>query len=532
MSNNNSPPEKPPNLPLNVNTLFTGGFDCYDSLSAFLNYSGQCWSDSASVFLLFSHGLGPLLQSIFNTHKTQELADIYIDWCLKNQEAIQTVATIYSRNPLTLPELTKYIDYSSQYLKCLHQRYLNTIMKSNTSYKKLLTSASLAFQNPANPHRPNLPTNAAYCSKKDKQLSLCQEANGKYMSLLLSKRSLFDESFFPSSHTLITRKYSFLKENNTSKTFLPESKYQGNDIRIFSLCMDIYIQFLNSFQKLQISTPTLPTADAAYPLSFSYNRIKRYVNYTSAESDLSVPVLKFIKSIAPVSDKIYSMICKFEYITPKFSTMTDLPNPFLETSYYSSFFDSSYIIEFNPNEFHAVTFLQCGKNDTYVYDDNLSDLKRIQWKELLTLHNDSDEGVYYIYIHWKTTHIQSILQMLEEHLTPEKPDAERLKGLLLHVLNKKPIFIGLDVFTKTLLLLFENHVDAPIKFKYPLSYVPFSLFYILSLTKSTVYTLSDINAVLSEMPFTDPSTKTMYGGKRKSSKLSHKSRKVRKTKKL
>ena len=120
--------------------------------------------------------------------------------------------------------------------------------------------------------------------------------------------------------------------------------------------------------------------------------------------------------------------------------------------------------------------------------------------------------------------------MLEEHLTPDKPDAERLKRLLVYVLNKKPIFIGLDVFTKTLLLLFENYVDAPIKFRYPLSYVPFCLFYILSLTKSNIYTLSDINAVLSEMPFTDPSTKTMYGGKRKSSTQSHKSRKVRKSK--
>lgn len=529
MSNSNSPdPALYNTLPPNANSLFIGGIDCYDSLSAFLNYSGQCWSDSASVFLLFSYGLGSLLQSIFNTHKTQELADLYIDWCLKNQEAIQTVATIYIREPLTLPELTKYIDYSSQYLKCLHQRYLNTITKSNTSYKKLLTVASLAFQNPVHPHRPNLPTNSPYCSKKDKQLSFCQEANGKYMSLLLSKRSFVDESFFPSSHTLITRKYSFLKENNTSKTFLPESIHQGNDVRIFSLCMDIYIQFLNSFQKLQISTPTLSTADSVYPLSFSYNRIKPYVTYTSADSDLSVPVLKFIKSIAPVSDKIYSMICKFEYITPKFSSMADLSNPFSDTSYYTSFFDASYIVEFNPNEFHAVTFLQCGKNDTYVYDDNLSYLKKIQWKELLTLHNDSDEGVYYIYIYWKTTHIQTILQMLEIHLTPDKPDADRLKGLLVHVLNTKPIFIGLDLLNKTLLLLFENHVHAPIKFRYPFSYVPFSLFYILSLTKSNVYSLSDINTVLSENPFTDPSIQSMYGGKRVSKKKSQKSRKLKK----
>ena len=505
-------------LPTNANSLFTEGINCYDNLFSFLNHSGQCWSDSSSIFLLFSPRIGPLLQSIFNTHKTQDLANLYIDWCIANEEFIQRVATKYVSTPLTIPEFTKYIDYSSQYLKCLHQRYLHAVVPSNTNMKRLLTKSSVSARDPVNPKQIRLSdTNfRPICLKKDKQLSLCQEANGKYMTILLSRRKLPSMPNLPSSHTLLTQKY---KGNNSKKTFLNSEELIGNDTRSFSLCIEIYLQFLNSFQRIRIHTPYLPISPS--DLFFSYNKLQHY-NPSSF-----LPFVKKISDSAQV-DSIYSMICSFEPIHSTLSTILDRPNPFLDTSYYTTFFDPSLLLEDSSQPGHAALFLQCSPTQQFFYDNNKGYLSELIWKDLFLLHNDENLGIYYYLIYWTNDKIQSILHMLEENLVDSKPDASNLKGLLLDVLHNKPVFIGIDLLTRRVLFIHSKSTGIPnIRFKYPSSYVLFALFYILALTKSSIYSLVGIDTMFSSIPFTDPSIQSMYGGKRASKKKLRKSRKIK-----
>ncbi len=139
------------------------GVDCMKNIQLFSQHSGQCWSDTGSVMLLFTPGMGEKVQEKFQHSTIETLSEELNWWLILNRKWIELLA--YDSEILKEDEMFKICcDLIVQYVICLYERYINW-------------SEALAIN--------KLPLHRT----KSHGYSLCQESAGSLASELLSALS-------------------------------------------------------------------------------------------------------------------------------------------------------------------------------------------------------------------------------------------------------------------------------------------------------------------------------------------------------
>ena len=97
---------------------------CGADLDTFHQFTGQCWSDAAIVFLLFSNTLGPVVQTRLQ-EEGEGIRDSFEAWAGPNKAIIDAIAGF----ELSEETLKSFVDKTKQYLFCIHRRFENSTLR-------------------------------------------------------------------------------------------------------------------------------------------------------------------------------------------------------------------------------------------------------------------------------------------------------------------------------------------------------------------------------------------------------------------
>lgn len=97
---------------------------CGADLETFHQNTGQCWSDSAMVFLLFSNTLGPVVQKRL-AEEGENIRASFEAWAAANTAKLNEIAGF----ELSAEELATFVDKAKQYLYCVNRRFQNSKLK-------------------------------------------------------------------------------------------------------------------------------------------------------------------------------------------------------------------------------------------------------------------------------------------------------------------------------------------------------------------------------------------------------------------
>ena len=104
-----------------LNNLEKKPTQCVKTLKAFNQYTGQCWSDATSVFLLFASKVGSFVQGAFLLRDEIRLKQLFNGWLTKNKSKVDTIAGF----ELSGEDYTQFIKLATDYMTCLHGRFKN-----------------------------------------------------------------------------------------------------------------------------------------------------------------------------------------------------------------------------------------------------------------------------------------------------------------------------------------------------------------------------------------------------------------------
>lgn len=195
-------------------------YSCKEDIQYFLQHSGQCWSDSASVLLLFTPFIGKTIQNIFTKLPFETIIKQMGLWSDKEENVDfilgMAINTGYIRRNYPL-----FLHYLSNYLGCLYERF-------QSWHERQKEEDILPMRR-----------------QKSHAYSLCQEAAGKYAGFMIglpdpnSKVPAYPEK----EENIIYIKAKALQNKNIDKKFhfCEEAGFQPS---IFSKCIAILLKFL------------------------------------------------------------------------------------------------------------------------------------------------------------------------------------------------------------------------------------------------------------------------------------------------
>jgi hypothetical protein len=188
---------------------------CSKNIILFSQHSGQCWSDSASVALIFTEIIGKRVQNVFTKVSMEVLANQLKSWCTQNSEYIISLA---NDQDYLRTNIDTFVYYLVQYFICLYERF--------RSWKERQTE------------QPMLPMRR----QASHALSLCQEAAGIHIVDMLKKTSTTN-IIIPLHKNYLSESRTLIKKQNINETDIFCSK-QGSDSKVFAKILSIFMLFL------------------------------------------------------------------------------------------------------------------------------------------------------------------------------------------------------------------------------------------------------------------------------------------------
>lgn len=355
--------------PSNTNLFFEPD-SCMGGLRSFQQYSGQCWSDASSIFMLYSFTLSAMFQRAFQTLSKTDLETGFIEWCHTAGKQF-LYELLVKEDPSKRAELKPLIDSYyislvnalSQYLVCLQRRYLNSI----TAPSREETISVIKKRT---------------CSPK--VYSFCKEESGRYVTLYMNPIALEKRGELQIYTTLApynlaaakAKRINILKRPNLKNTnivsFLPEGS-QGGVPAVFSKCIPLYCKF------------------------FEYS--------------FDAPSLLFATSVLNNSEKLEKSIAPFASRPILFAdTLSNLTKDRDAGIYINQFMSIQKLLELNYKvslvlttkrydeaKGHAITLLECDNAQTILYDNEMGTMLELPWPQLFKKVPNTDQTPTILY---------------------------------------------------------------------------------------------------------------------------------------
>jgi hypothetical protein len=399
--------------PTNTNLFFEPD-SCMGGLRSFQQYSGQCWSDASSIFMLYSFTLSSMFQRAFQTLSKTDLETGFIKWCHTAGKHF-LYELLVKEDPSKRAELKPLIDSYyislvnalSQYLVCLQRRYLNSI---------------------AAPSREEIISVIKRRTCSPKVYSFCKEESGRYVTLymnpvVLEKRDELQLYTTLAPYNLAAAKakrINILKRPNLKNTnvvsFLPEGK-QGGLPALFSKCIPLYCKF--------------------FEYIFDDPSILFGINVLNNSETLQKNIAPFAARTVLFADTV-SNLTKDRDIgiyTNQFMSIQKL----LELNYKVSLVLTTK--RYDEANGHAIALLECDNAQTILYDDNLNTMLELPWKQLFKKVPNTDQTPDILYLTELETlgDSASLFEILNTRLGALISDS--LFPFYIQILLQNPLFI-------------------------------------------------------------------------------------------
>jgi hypothetical protein len=353
--------------PANTNFYLKDPVSCMAGMRSFQQYSGQCWSDATSVFMLYSFGLGSIFQKAFQIFSKEALEKEFTIWAGTPESKKFIYSIIFKEQPdAATPELKDIVDGSyiylinalAQYLVCLQRRFLNSITPHETLRLKART---------CNP----------------KVYSFCKEESGRYVYTYMNPIVFKSRGELAHYDTLIpfnaaaakTRRHNILRrpnlQNNQIQSFLPEGQ-QGGLPSLFSKCIPVYMAFFNHV----MNTPQ--------PLFAT--------NVLNQPDTLEASLAPFGPKLVVFSDILQSM--KADKDPGILETQILSIRKLIEQNYKISIILT--VNRYDEVKGHVISLLECENGETVLYDDNINVMVGIPWKDMFEMVNEEIPEILYI----------------------------------------------------------------------------------------------------------------------------------------
>jgi hypothetical protein len=303
--------------------------DCVNNLKSFEQYSGQCWSDAASIFLLFSNEVGKKTQHFLAAENS--FSD-YIKWCYRNKYFIEDIRGIAFN---TYDEFEQFIFFSTAYLECLQNRF-KTWKKNKENQSEALSCKLIVY-------------------------SYCQESVGILAGALLNFSGLMRRNIDNAANTrgipirdyfgkIITEYLDVNERDDLQKAALLDRFFlhsfgiesRGYDNREFGKVIAVYLKFLNK--------------DIIFEPHPEF-------------------ILRIIREEPTKSIFYYDPVASIkEFVNVK---LINTINALVKTHYINMTAQLKV-----GKGWHAITFLTCENNQQIIYDNNRGELVEAYWCEL------------------------------------------------------------------------------------------------------------------------------------------------------
>jgi hypothetical protein len=349
----------------NMNFYLKDPISCMAGMRSFQQYSGQCWSDATSIFMLYSFGLGPIFQKAFQRLTKEALEKEFIDWAGTPESKKFIYSIIFKEQPAAAAELgdlidrvyTQLINALAQYLVCLQRRFLNSIKPQETLTPKAQT-----------------------CSPKI--YSFCKEEAGRYIGAYMNPvifKSRGELAFYNTLAPFNTtaakrwRQNLFRRPNlqsNQIQSFLEEGQ-RGGLPSLFSKCIPVYMKFFNSSPQMLFAINVLNQPDrleaTVAPFGNSFILFSDVLQTRTAEG------------IPFIIQSQFQSICKLIGLNHKISLIVT-------------------VTRYDEPKGHVISLLECDNGQTVLYDDELREMVGIPWKDMFEIVNEEIPEMMYISI--------------------------------------------------------------------------------------------------------------------------------------
>lgn len=404
--------------------------ECIDNLRTFQQYSGQCWTDSISIFLLFSKEIGRFTKLYLNEDK---IINEFSKWILRNKEKIEELRD----EKFTYIYLEAFIFFFTSYLLCLRQRYEH--YRDHEGEENEATTCKLIFS------------------------SYCQESVGIMAGMLMNPNHYYSSKLrntivesgihsirqvFPtiSKYMENIEQEDLRKEALSQKFFLESIGFteRGYDLRQFARVIAVFMLFFNPSIQIEDNYQTLSER-------FISEHTKSFFFLRKTNDDRA-------------SDQVVRLI-NLQTVTLIASSLPSHTSS-LVCSYYH-----------DDGGGHALCFLTCDNNQQIVYDDNRGVLREVNWTGLFNFQPNFDNfnygftNSYYIYHNEKISSEIAFSKFISKQrilLDKEYKNSEEEKFLsylnlilaneeqLKELLDRELIFVGINPGNQTMRYIYKG----------------------------------------------------------------------------
>lgn len=401
--------------PTNTNLFFKPEpKSCMGGLRTFQQYSGQCWSDASSIFMLYSFTLSSMFQGAFQTLNKTDLETRFVNWCHTTGRSFiydllikEDPSKRAEFNPLIDSYYDSLVNALSQYLVCLQRRYLNSIA--------------------APPEEETISViKRRTCSPK--VYSFCKEESGRKITLymnpvILEKREqlqLYNTMPRYNRDAAKAKRFNILKKPNLKNTnivsFLPEGD-QGGMPAVFSKCIPVYCKFF----EYMFDAPSIIFGTRVLNDSKSLQKgIAPFASKTILFADTVSHLVKD-RDIGVYSNQFMSI------------------QQLIELNYKVSLVLTTK--QYDESKGHAISLLECDNAQTILYNNERDTMLELPWKQLFERVPNTEQAPAILYITDLETlgDAASLFQTLKAQLGMLISDS-LLRGYI-QLLLQNPLFI-------------------------------------------------------------------------------------------
>lgn len=356
---------------------------CSDTLAAFVNFTGQCWSDSAAVFLLFSAGVGTYVQEKL---RSASVVDDFSDW-IRSAPVKSRILARHGKDGVQERRRAKENRNNENYNNRYNRNNRNTSNTSSVAYKyiteeeydTIFVPNMIQYMDCLKQRYMNMASNwrdqrTGSRRRRSCALSLCKEESGATAANILLPQYITSDGTPISVNTELTAEnrkaymdeyFKYRVRNITRPVVTRPNSYQTRLERAVANLekkTDENIErYNNTIEYLGLVKPGLP--------SYHFGSILEIL----MEFCLPEKSFKSIVSVDDINDDESSSY--FLRGIPIGRSISDQ----------LSFFHPSAIVSAgSAMSGHALAFFTCDGGSTFVYDDNLGFMKQINWHGLLS----------------------------------------------------------------------------------------------------------------------------------------------------
>lgn len=355
---------------------------CSDALPAFVNFTGQCWSDSSAVFLLFSAGIGAHVQEKL---RSATVVDDFSEW-IQSVPVKSRILARYGKEEIQARRRAKENRNNENYNSRYNRNNRNTSNTNSVSYKyiteeeydTIFVPNMIQYVDCLKQRYMNMASNwkdqrTGSRRRRSCALSLCKEESGVTAANILLPQYITSDGMPISINTELTAEnrkgymdeyFKYRVRNITRPVIIRPNSYQTRLERavanLETKTNENIERYNNTIEYLGLVKPGLP--------SYHFGSILEIL----MEFCLPDASFKSIISIDDINDD--ESVSYFLRGIPMGGSISDQ----------LQFFQPSAIVSAgSAMTGHALAFFTCDGGSTFVYDDNLGFMKQINWHAIL-----------------------------------------------------------------------------------------------------------------------------------------------------